>query len=186
MRRPVSRRILAACLIACLTFGAARGQTGWAVSPFVTVPATRYSVQGAHPDCVGRTTVNVEVRRAVEGLGLRTPDRESPPAPLSRAVGNLLQLVGIEAVRQDYAECTEVCAVIPLSATRVTNLLSYVTDAWTQEFRAMPFDRYIYYFHWEPEVDTTRLTESGRLVCAQARNWYQADRTAILIVGYEE
>ena len=70
-------------------------------------------------------------------------------------------------------------------ATRVTSLLPYVTYVGSQNFISVPFDRFSNYVHWEPDVDTTSVTEAGRLVCATVRNWAQDSRSAFLVVGYE-
>lgn len=182
------RPVLAACLavgLAAVALGAARAQSGWAVSPYVAVPRVEYSVLGAQPGCGGRAVVAIEVRRAVEGFGLRTPDASSEPSRLARAVGDLLNTLGFETMNQDYAECAEVCAAIPLTATRVTSLLGYVTVVGGSAFVPVPFDRYTDLFHWEPEVDTTRVGADGRLVCVGVRNWGPSERTAFLVVGYE-
>lgn len=187
-RQAVSRlggRYLVACLVLALATGTATGQAGWSVGPSVAVPAVRYSVIGARPDCSGRDIVAQEVRRVTEGFGLRTPDPATEPAPLSRAIGGFLDRLGLDAMNQDFAECREVCTAIPLTATRVTSLVGYVTLVGSSRFVAMPFNRYMYYVHWEPDVDTTRVTSSARLVCAGIRNWGQSERQAFLVVGYE-
>lgn len=172
-------------LVTSLTLGTAFAQVGWAVSPYFTVPGARYSVVGAEPACSGSAIVASEIRRAVEGFGFRAPDDGAGPTRLARAVGDLLNNLGFETMNQDYAECAEVCAEIPLTATRVTSLLGYVTLVDTELFWPVAFDRYTDYFHWEPDVDTTRLTADARLVCAVVRNWGPASRTGFLVVGYE-
>lgn len=176
---------LAVGLLATTALGTARAQAGWAVSPYFVVPAAKYSVLGAQPGCSGGAVVASEVRRAVEGFGLRTPDEASEPSWLSRAVGDLLNGLGFETMNQDHAECAEVCAAVPLAATSVTSLLGYVTVVGSDRFVPVPFDRFTDYFHWEPGLDTTRLTAYSRLVCVTVRNWGPSDRTAFLVVGYE-
>lgn len=171
--------------LAVLTLGAAYGQSGWAVSPYFSVPGVEYSVLGAQPGCSGRAVVAREVRRAVEGFGLRAPEEGSEPTRLSRTVAGLLNDLGFETMNQDFAECAEVCAEIPLTATRVTSLVGYVTVVGGSAFVPVPFDRYTDLFHWQPDVDTTRLTADARLVCATVRNWGPSDRVVFLVVGYD-
>src|SRR5690606_16040500 len=184
-RPSVVRRVATCCVVSALSFGTALGQNGWAVSPTVVVPGARYSVLGAYPACSGGIKVADEVRRAFEGFGLRSPEDGTEPSRLSRTVGRLLDGLGLETMNQDFAECAEVCATIPLAATRVTSLLGYVTVVDGDRFEPTPFDRYQYYVHWEPEVDTTRLSGSGRLVCTTVRNWSRDERSVFLVVGYE-
>lgn len=187
-RRVIRRaleRVVAACLVASLVLGSALGQSGWVVSPTTVIPGARFSVLGGTPGCSGGTEVASEVRRAVEGFGVRSPEAGSEPSRLSLSIGRLLNGLGLDTMNQDFAECVEVCATVPLTATRVTSLLPYVTYVGNQNFISVPFDRFSFYVHWEPDVDTTSVTEAGRLVCATVRNWAQDSRRAFLVVGYE-
>lgn len=178
-------RVVAGCLIASLLVGTAAAQAGWSVSPTMLIPGARFSVLGGTPGCSGGTEVAAEVRRAVEGFGMRDPEAGTEPSRLSRSIGRFLNGLGLETMNQDFAECAEVCATVPLTAARVTSLIGYVTIVDTDSFRTVPFNRFSDFVHWEPEVDTTRLTEAGRLVCATVRNWAQNTRSVFLVVGYE-
>lgn len=167
--------------------GSGRSQSGWAVSPVLLLPPPAYSVLGVAPGCDGGILVDSAIRRLVEGGGRRTPDPVTePPSWLSRAIAETLNLFGTNSVLQDHANCTEVCALVPLEATRITNLVGYVALGPKAGFTAVPFDRLEVFFGWDPDVDTTRWTEDGRRVCARARNWYGAEDTKVfLVVGYE-
>lgn len=179
------KRVVAGCLIASLTIGTAAAQVGWSVSPTLVIPGVRFSVLGGTPGCSGGTEVAAEVRRAVEGFGMRDPEAGTEPSRLSRTIGRFLNGLGLETMNQDFAECADVCATVPMTATRVTSLIGYVTLVGTDSFNTIPFNRFSDFVHWEPEVDTTRVTEGGRLVCATVRNWAQDPRSVFLVVGYE-
>ncbi|MBX3144497.1 MAG: hypothetical protein KF813_12110 [Trueperaceae bacterium] len=180
--------LAAVCLVAA-TCGVGRGQSGWSVSPITIIPGTVYEMPSREPGCEGTVIVDPQVRRYVEGLGRRTPDPEvEPPTRASRAVGDFLNFLGVESVFQDFGNCVEVCAVIPMSARRVTNLVGYAAFGPGAGFTQIPFGRYWSYlrFRWKPDVDTTRFDERGRLVCATALGWLKGeDIRAFLVVGYE-
>lgn len=176
---------MAAAVIAGLLGGLTFAETGWVSSPLVTVAKTDYSVLGPQPECEGQVVVDSSIRRIVEGFGRRTPDPVTePPNWASRLIGNAANLLGLDAVLQTYANCTEVCALIPLAATRVTDLVAYTADD-DGRFYLSPWGRYSNWLYWDPQVDTTNVTAEGRLVCANVRNGGAFDRRLMLVVGFE-
>lgn len=173
------------CLVLCWWLaGAAAAQTGWATSAVVELPSPAYSVYGATPGCSGEVLVDGTVRRVLDGIGRGGLDPDAP-SRASRALGEALNLFGLDAVLQDHATCAEVCALIPRDATRVIDLVAYVDDGPGTPFRTVPMGRWSDYVHWEPDVDTTHVTEGGRHVCTRVRHWLDVDRRAFLVVGYE-
>lgn len=164
--------------------GTTLAQSGWSTSTVVSLPSPAYSVYGPTPPCEGRVLVDETVRGVLDAFG-RGGLEPDAPSRASRAMGDALNLFGLDAVLQDHAICAEVCALIPLDATRVTHLIAYVDDGPGKPFRTVPFGRWSDYVHWEPDVDTRRVDESGRLVCARVRHWLDVDRRAFMVVGYE-
>lgn len=164
--------------------GAAMAQTGWSTSAVATLPRPAYSVYGPTPGCSGQVLVDGSVRRALDAFG-RGGLEPDAPSRASRAIGEALNLFGLDAVLQDHATCAEVCARVPLDATRIVHLVAYVDDGPGKPFRAVPINRWSDYVHWEPDVDTTRVDEDGRLVCARVRHWLDVDRRVFMVVGYE-
>ncbi|CAN5829311.1 hypothetical protein BH23DEI1_BH23DEI1_23830 [soil metagenome] len=181
-------RAVAAVLLLSLGLLAAtaRAESGWATSPIVTIPSPDYSVYGPQPDCEGAVLVGHGIQRTLGPFGtVSDADGLVTHSPLARTVGDVLNRVGMGTVLQSNAVCAEICAVVPHDATRITSLVGYVADADLVGFRPVVFGRRDEYFYWEPEVDTTRLTDEGRLVCTRVRNWLQFERRAFLVVGYE-
>lgn len=173
---------LSAGLLGGLTYG----EIGWVASPVVEVSKTRYSVLGSSPECQGQVIVDDTIRRYLEGFGMRTPDPLSEEASrASRFIGNALTALGVAAVHQNYAVCADVCALVPLAATRVTTLITYAADGANGRYYQVPFARHFNWLFWEPEVDTTMVTADGRLVCVRVRNGADFDRRLFLVVGYE-
>lgn len=180
------RRSVAATVIAGLLSGLTFAETGWVSSALVTIPKTSYSVLGPQPECEGQVVVDGSIRRIVEGLGRRTPDPATePPNWASRLIGNAANLFGLDAVLQTYANCADVCALIPLAATRVTDLVAYAADNPDGNFYQVPWGRYYNWLYWETEVDTTQVSDEGRLVCVRVRNGGPFDSRLMLVVGFE-
>ena len=178
------RRRLAPIVLGLWLAGPSLAETGWSTSAVVSLPSPAYSVYGPTPGCSGRVLVDGTVRSALDAFG-RGGLEPDAPSRASRVVGDALNLLGLDAVLQDHAICAEVCARIPLDATRVTSLIGYIDDGPGKAFRAVPFGRWSDYIHWESDVDTTRVDESGRLVCTRVRHWLDVDRRAFMVVGYE-
>ncbi len=177
--RLLTRVVLGICLA-----GSAMAQSGWSTSDVVSLARPAYSVYGPTPPCSGRVLVDESVRGLFDALGRAGVDPDAP-SRASRAVGDALNLFGLDAVLQDYATCADVCARIPVAATRVTHLIAYIDDGAGMPFRTVPFDSWIDYVHWEPGVDTTRVDDGGRLVCVRVRHWLDIERRVFMVVGYE-
>lgn len=175
---------LATFLIGLVLTGVAMADTGWATSAVVALPRPAYSVYGPTPGCNGQVLVDGTLRRVLDGIGRRGLE-PGAPSRASRAVGDALNLFGLDAVLQDHATCAEVCARVPLDATRIVHLIAYVDDGPGKPFRTVPINRWADYVHWEPDVDTTRIDEDARHVCTRVRHWLDVDRRVFLVVGYE-
>ncbi len=182
VERPQYRWIHAMIVLAL--GGGALSQSGWSTSSVVSLQSPAYSVYGATPPCRGTVLVDETVRGAFDAIG-RGGLEAGEPSRASRAVGDVLNVFGLDAVLQDYATCAEVCARVPLDATRITSLVAYVDEGPGTPFRTVPFGRWSDYVHWEPDVDTARVDENGRLVCTRVRHWLDVDRQVFLVVGYE-
>lgn len=180
------RYVLALCLVGA-NLGIGSAQTGWAVSPVVTIPAVSHEVLGSQPECEGDVVVEDEVRRVTEVL--RRPgsgEAELPPTRLSLFVARALSSLGLKSMRQDYANCVEICVVIPMAATSVTDVIGYVAFGATAPFAVVPIGRYWSFFKWDEVVDTTRVGPEGRFVCIGAMGWIRGEGPrAFLVVGYE-
>jgi hypothetical protein len=178
------RRWLAPLVLGLWLAGVAMAESGWSTSAVVSLSSPAYSVSGPTPPCSGRVLVDATVRQALDrfGRGGLEPDA---PSRASRFVGDTLNLFGLDAVLQDHATCAEVCARVPLEATRITSLIAYVDDGPGKPFRTVPFGRWSDYVHWESDVDTTRVDEGGRLVCTRVRHWLDIERRAFMVVGFE-
>ena len=164
---------------------AAHAETGWATSPVVALASPGYSVYGPRPGCGGAVLVDGAVRRVLDGIGRRGTEPDAP-SRASRAVGDVLNLFGLDAVLQDHAVCADVCALVPRDARRVLGVVAYVDDGPGTPFRASPFDLWGEYVYWEPELDTTRVGDDGRSVCARVRHYlHGVERRAFLVVQYE-
>ncbi len=177
------RNLLALVVCVCLA-GSAKGQAGWAVSPVVVIPRPQLSVLGALPGCSGRVIVSGDLQSFLGGLGGALGSPGELPDWTLRLIAGALNLIGYDAILQDYAICAEVCAVLPLSATRVTRLIGYVSNVSSRGYAVVPIGHATAYFRWDSEIDTTRFGDDGRLLCVRARNW-SGDVRAFLVVGYE-
>jgi hypothetical protein len=184
-RRGRHRRRLALLALGLWLAGTATAETGWSTSAVVSLSSPAYSVSGPTPPCSGRVLVDATVRQALDRFWRGGLEADAP-SRASRAVGDALNLFGLDAVLQDHATCAEVCARVPLDATRITSLIAYVDDGPGTPFRTVPFGRWSDYVHWESDVDTTRLGESDRLVCTRVRHWVDFDRRVFMIVRYEQ
>lgn len=166
--------------------GKVLAQSGWAASPILVLPTPTYSVLGPQPGCSGEVRVDPAIRRWVEGSGRAAEPELTSPTWLSRTIGETLNFLGMGTVLQTFATCSEVCATIPLEATQVTSLIGYVAIGSTAPFAPLPFGRWEPHFRWGAEVDTTRSTEAGRLICVEARNWAWREETRVfLVVGFD-
>jgi hypothetical protein len=164
----------------------AHAQTSWVASPLTTLSRTQYSVYGPAPECVGQLLVDSAIRRTLGRFGLPAVDADTgDPTRLARTIGDAMNVFGLDTVLQTHAECAEVCAVVPLDAVRVTAVIGYMANGVNGPFAPQPFGQARDLFLWEADIDTTRVTDTGRLVCARARNWLNVDRHVFLVVGYE-
>jgi hypothetical protein len=180
------RRVVAS-LSALLLAATSLAVDGWSTSPTIVLPRTRYPVYGTPPPCAGVLLVDESVGGALARVGVRPVDATSgQPTPVALAIGRVMNTLGMGMMRQDHGTCAEVCAVVPLDATRVTALVGYASRGLRGPFHAEPFGHAGHYFMFDADVDTSRVTERGRLVCAHARNWDEDDdRRVFLVVGYE-
>jgi hypothetical protein len=180
------RRVLAS-LLALLLVATSYAVDGWSTSSTIVVPRTRYPVYGTPPPCAGVLLVDEAVGGALARVGVRPVDATSgQPTPVALAIGRVMNTFGMGTMGQDYGACTEVCAVVPLDATRVTALVGYASRGLRGPFQREPFGHAGHNFMFDADVDTSRVTEGGRLVCALARNWDEDDdRRVFIVVGYE-
>lgn len=171
--------------LAWLVAGRGAAETGWATSPVIVLPSPAYSILGGTPGCAGQVVVDGAVRRVLDAIGPRGPEPDGP-SRASRAVGDILNLVGLRTVFQDHATCADVCALVPLDATRVLTALAYGDEGTGSPFRVQPFDRWGDYVYWEPVLDTARTDDVGRYVCARVRNYlHGVERRVFLVIQYE-
>jgi hypothetical protein len=184
-RRPRTFAAATLALVALLASGSARAETFWATSPVVSLPAPRYSVYGPTPGCEGQVLVDSAIRRSLGRVGIPSVDPETnEPFRLARTIGEALNVVGMGTLLQTNAVCAEVCALLPLDASRVVSVIGYVTSVGTDAFVPQPFGHTGDFVRWMSGLDTTRRTADGRLACAEVRSW-SGERKVFLVVGYE-
>jgi hypothetical protein len=171
-------------LLSLLFTGAAMAETNWTSSAITPLPRPIYSVLGAAPACSGEVRIAAEVERVFDAFGRIGISAETLNRT-SRTVGDALNLLGFSTVRQDYAVCADVCALVPLDATRITHVVAYVDNGPGTPFRTVPFGLWSDYVHWEGSIDTTHTDANGRYACARVRHWMTVERRVFLVVGYE-
>lgn len=188
--RAVCRCFVGLGLALAVSLGVA--QSGWSVSPTVTVPRTQYPVSGGYPGCTGSLFYEPPLPKV--GLGawmvLRLLDAPVHPTPrdLTTAIGILFNQLGYYVLFQTHTSCAEVCASIPADAQIITQVRAFgsSTDRGVfREVRVPGVDTSIAHLGWEETIDTTRVNDSERLVCMTAKNRVEdRDHRVYLIVHY--
>jgi len=170
----------------------AHGQGGWSASPVITLERTRFSVAGATPGCEEVWVVERGARllsdavAALTTLGSRGETRAEVAERIAGRVGDVTTRLGTPMVLQRHATCATACAAVPLDARSVGAVRGFYASRPGEPFREVEVGTWGDFFRWDPEADTTRVTDAARWVCLRARSWVaEFDREAFFLVRYE-
>lgn len=188
-----ARRWVLALVFAVVLSPNAAASGGWSTSPVVTVERTRYPVTTVRPACEEELVIEAPaaaVATAVAALLALQPGGEAPAAVARRVaerVGDVSARVGSPLVLQRHASCTTVCAPLPLDARSVSAVRGFLANRPGEPFREQVVGSWAgNYLRFDPELDTTRVTDDARWACLRVRNWVaEFEREVFIVVRYE-
>jgi hypothetical protein len=182
----------AVLLALVLSVPAAHAQGGWSASPVITLERTRFPVAAATPGCEEAWEIERGAQRLADAVAVlaapasRGETRAEAAERIAVRLGDVSARLGTPVVLQRHATCAVTCAPVPLDAHSVRAVRGFYASRPGEPFREVEVGTWGNYFRWDPEVDTTWVTDTARWVCLRARNWVaEFDREAFFLVRYE-
>ena len=187
------RRWLLAWAFAAALWPIAAASGGWSTGPVVTVERARYPVTTVRPGCEEELVIEAPaaaMAATVAAFLALQPGGEAPASIARRVaqrVGDVSARVGSPLVLQRHASCTMVCAPLPLDARSVSAVRGFLASRPGEPFREQVVGSWAGdYLRFDPELDTTRVTDDVRWACLRVRNWIaELDREVFIVVRYE-